>query len=214
MAPGRDSDRHHLGWHVFGIEQKLSPGCAASKEGSGLTPTPRLLAAALILLMSSCAISGMREETSVGLGHEIKCAQCQRFEGDRSAFLLCELTTMTGTRWRRMISFSMSMPFMPGISRSRVTTCGRNSSIFLSPKFPSMAVPTTSMEVSVCKICGINLRMSAESSTTRTRTGTHCRTSAGLGAIIAFRSECESSSPGEYSPVVSGPAMTFQNEGD
>ena len=39
--------------------------------------------------------------------------------------VLCELTTMTGTCQRRMISFSVSIPFSPGISRSRVTDVRR-----------------------------------------------------------------------------------------
>ncbi len=78
---------------------------------------------------------------------------------------------MTGMPWRDLISRKVSSPLSPGISRSRVMTCGFSSSIFLRPKVPSMAVPTTSMESLVRRICGINLRMSAESSTTSTRTG-------------------------------------------
>ena len=58
----------------------------------------------------------------------------------------CELTTITGKGFRRMISFRVSMPFMPGIWRSSVITLGFNSSIFFRQKFPSIAVPTTSMD--------------------------------------------------------------------
>ena len=68
-----------------------------------------------------------------------------------------------------MIRRRVSMPSMRGISRSRVTTSGRSSSIFFRAKAPSIAVPTTSMEESRARIAGISFRMSAESSTTRTR---------------------------------------------
>ena len=69
-----------------------------------------------------------------------------------------------------MISFNVSMPFMPGICRSSVTTLGCNSSIFFMQKVPSIAVPTTSIEGSASSICGISFRIKAESSTTSTRT--------------------------------------------
>ena len=59
--------------------------------------------------------------------------------------VLCELTTITGKRQRRMISFKVSIPFKPGISRSSVTTSGERSSIFFNAKLPSIAVPTTSI---------------------------------------------------------------------
>ena len=68
-----------------------------------------------------------------------------------------------------MIMRSVSMPSIRGISRSSVTTSGRNSSTFFSANAPSMAVPTTSICGSRAKMLGISFRISAESSTTKTR---------------------------------------------
>ena len=125
----------------------------------------------MILVINSCAICGMRAETSLGLATKSKAPIDSACRVTEAPSVLCELTTMTGIRCRRMISLSISKPPMPGISRSRVTTWGFRSSIFFSPKLPSMAVPTTWIELSVARICGISLRISAESSTTKTLTG-------------------------------------------
>ena len=153
------------------------PAAGASRFSGRATIPGRILglslqsAAALTLLMSSFAVSARCMEASRGLATKSNAPSPRAFKVMDAPPVLCELKTMTGTGWRRMISFSVSMPFMPGISRSSVTTLGFNSSIFFRQNVPSMAVPTTSMESSACNICGISLRISAESSTTSTRTG-------------------------------------------
>ena len=133
--------------------------------------TPALCAAAWIFRINSAAISGMRAATSFGLATKSNAPNASALSVIDAPAVECELTTMTGSFQCRMICFSVSMPFSPGISRSRVTTCGFRSSIFFKPKLPSIAVPTTSMESSRSRILGISLRIRAESSTTRTRTG-------------------------------------------
>jgi hypothetical protein len=85
---------------------------------------------------------------SLGLATKSKAPRPNAFSVTDAPSTLCELKTMTGTGRERMISFSVSIPFIPGISKSRVTTLGRNSSIFFRQKVPSMAVPTTSIESS------------------------------------------------------------------
>ena len=127
-------------------------------------------AAAFTFAINSLAISAMCAEASLGLVTKSNAPSPSAFMVTLAPSVLCELNTITGTGWRRMISFKVSMPFMPGISRSSVTTLGLSSSIFFRQKVPSMAVPTTSIDSSTASICGISLRISAESSTTSTRT--------------------------------------------
>ena len=112
----------------------------------------------------------MWAEASLGLVTKSNAPSPSAFMVTDAPSVLCELNTITGTGCRRMISFSVSMPFMPGISRSSVTTFGFSSSIFFRQNVPSIAVPTTSMDSSAASICGISFRISAESSTTSTRT--------------------------------------------
>ena len=127
-------------------------------------------AAALIFAINSRAVSAMCTEASCGLVTKSKAPSPRALNVMEAPSVECELTTITGNGCRRMISFKVSMPFMPGICRSSVTTWGCNSSIFFRQKFPSIAVPTTSMEGSTSSICGISFRIKAESSTTSTRT--------------------------------------------
>ncbi len=76
----------------------------------------------------------MRAETSCGLATKSNAPSASALSVIDAPAVLCELTTITGSRQRRMISFSVSIPFIPGISRSSVTTCGDSSPIFFSPK--------------------------------------------------------------------------------
>ena len=128
-------------------------------------------AAAFTLAINSRAVSAMCAVASLGLVTKSNAPSPSAFIVPDAPSMLCELNTITGTGCRRIISFRVSMPFMPGISRSSVTTLGFSSSIFFRAKLPSIAVPTTSMDSSAASICGIILRISAESSTTSTRTG-------------------------------------------
>ena len=147
-------------------------GCSPCvSDGRNCVCTPALCAAARIFLINSAAISGMRAKTSFGLATKSNAPSASALRVIAAPAVLCELTTITGRRQRRMISFRVSIPFSPGISRSSVITCGDKSSIFFNAKWPSIAVPTTSIESSRSRMLGISLRIRAESSTTRTRTG-------------------------------------------
>ena len=144
----------------------------------GFCGSPRIIrglslqsAAALTFAISSRAVSAMCAVASFGLVTKSNAPSPSAFIVTVAPSVLCELNTITGTGCRRMISFNVSIPFIPGISRSSVTTFGFNSSIFFRQNDPSIAVPTTSMDSSPASICGISFRISAESSTTRTRTG-------------------------------------------
>src|SRR5579862_5990765 len=127
-------------------------------------------AAAFTFAINSRAVSVMWAEASLGLVTKSNAPSPSAFMVTLAPSVLCELKTITGTGCLRMISFSVSMPFMPGISRSSVTTLGFSSSIFFRLNVPSIAVPTTSMDSSAASICGISFRIRAESSTTSTRT--------------------------------------------
>src|SRR5689334_6420666 len=147
---------------LFGLGRSSTTGAVVFRS--------LLLAATLILLIRSRAISSMcAEAASRGLATKSNAPRASALKVALAPSVVSALTTITGTRNRRVIWRSVSRPSMRGISRSSVTTSGRRSSIFFSPNAPSIAVPTTSISLSRARICGINLRISAESSTTRTR---------------------------------------------
>ncbi len=75
---------------------------------------------------------------------------------------------ITGTLWRRTISFNVCNPSRRGISTSRVIKSGFNLIIFSSASIPSRAVPTTANRGSAEKISLTIFLISAESSTTNT----------------------------------------------
>src|SRR6266705_3088212 len=126
--------------------------------------------ATLILAINWSAICSRRPAAaSLGLGRKSTAPKARALNVAYPPCFECVLKRTTGKGARRMMRRSASIPSMRGISRSSVTTSGRSSSIFFNANAPSMAVPTTSMEESRARIAGISLRISAESSTTRTR---------------------------------------------
>ena len=147
---------------LFGRGRSITSGAGAGRI--------LFLAATLILAIRSEAISSIwAEAASRGLATKSNAPSASALKVALAPSVVKALTTITGKRKRRVILRSVSRPSMRGISRSSVTTSGRSSSIFFSPNAPSMAVPTTSISLSRARICGISLRINAESSTTRTR---------------------------------------------
>ena len=67
-----------------------------SSFGGVLMRTPLLSAAALILAISSSAISGMRAKTSCGLATKSKAPNPNAWSVIDAPWVLCELTTITG----------------------------------------------------------------------------------------------------------------------
>jgi len=189
----------------FSDRQQLSLRCgAAQTRGSCFTAAPRLLAAALILLINSRAISGMREETSAGLATKSNAPSAKALNVTEAPSLLCELTTITGRRCRRMISFNMSRPFHARHFQIEGHNLGAAAPpSFSTQKFPSMAVPTTSMEVSVLRICGNQLtHQRGVIHYQNADRGTHCLTSVTAGADMA-RSAWGKQQPGrKFSHVI------------
>ena len=143
-------------------------GSMGTVAGGSLRPAARL--ATLIFSMRTSAIfSRWPAAASVGLAMKSTAPSASAFKVEYAPSFECVLNKITGSGARRMIRRSVSMPSMRGISRSRVTTSGRSSSIFFRANSPSIAVPTTSISGSRARIEGMSFRMSAESSTTRTR---------------------------------------------
>ena len=67
------------------------------------------------------------------------------------------------------IALRVSRPFITGISMSSITTSGAAIAIFVSATSPLGAAPATSSDGSASMRSDRNLRMTTESSTSRTR---------------------------------------------
>lgn len=125
-------------------------------------------AAALTLSATSASASAV-PVALVGLPTQ-STAPSSRARRVISAPAWVRLETMTtGIGRRRMIFSRNSMPFMFGISMSRVTTSGFRALIMPRASNGSPAAPTTSISGSRVRAAVIRLRMVAESSTTRTQ---------------------------------------------
>jgi len=83
---------------------------------------------------------------------------------------IVQLTMITGSPGCvRRISFKAPMPSISGISMSSVTTSGSRSEILASANCPFDAMPTTSISESEVRFLAKSRRITAESSTMRTR---------------------------------------------
>jgi len=77
----------------------------------------------------------------------------------------------TGIWCLTMMFLTVVMPFMTGMSMSRVITSGFISRILLRHSCPLAAVPTTWIRGSLARICPMTLRIMGASSTMRVFTG-------------------------------------------
>src|SRR6266404_2269529 len=125
-------------------------------------------AAAFTFEISSFAISA-RFAVPVGLHTKSNAPFSSACIVRAAPRVVSELSMTTGVRCRETISASAVSPSIRGMSTSRVTTSGFSCSTLASAKHPSIAVAITSVSGSLSRILEINLRISAESSTTRTR---------------------------------------------
>src|SRR5688572_24927813 len=82
-----------------------------------------------------------------------------------------ELRNNTGVGWRAMMRRVASMPSIPGIIRSIMTRSGRSVAVISTASAPVDATPITRISGSELSSEVSTSRVTAESSTTRTRTG-------------------------------------------
>ena len=81
------------------------------------------------------------------------------------------LTITTGASWTANRAGNVSRPDIPGISTSSVITSGLSFRARSTASRPSLAAPTTAISGLALRMSVRSLRIMAESSTTRTRTG-------------------------------------------
>jgi hypothetical protein len=81
-----------------------------------------------------------------------------------------ELRNSTGVGFRAMMRRVASMPSMPGIIRSIVTRFGRRAAVNSTASAPVAACPITLISASEFSSAVNTSRVTAESSTTSTRT--------------------------------------------
>ena len=89
-------------------------------------------------------------------------------ESASNTLRLREETRMTGSGFDGRSCFKNSIPFIPGISTSKVTTSGCSFGIFCLASYALIAYPTTSMSDCEERNCIIICRKREESSTINT----------------------------------------------
>src|SRR5262245_56692701 len=140
-----------------------APAC-----GARLSADTFVRAAAFILETNSSAISGSRAVVE-GLHTKSTAPFSNACIVNAAPRVVSELSIITGTLCFDTISERAVRPSIRGMSTSRDTTSGLSCSTFVNAKQPSMAVAITSSSGSLPSKLEINLRINAESSTTKTR---------------------------------------------